>query len=134
MSTSQIIEHQDRIGALIMQNAPKDWRVFRVNVEMLFDNDAMDGYSLIFYCYKGDSLIDDVNYLPPNDFGNQLDKLLISLNDLFLEQGERWTVCDFVISNTGKYRIDFSYNAPPRLSGDMSAGENDPRPSIEPYI
>jgi hypothetical protein len=133
MSTGKIIECQDKIGELIMQEAPDDWRILRINAEMLYSDDNIDGYSLMAYCYKGELLEDDINYLPSRDFGMQLYKLLIKLNNLFLEQGERWTVCDFVISHTGKYKLQFSYNAPPRLNGNMSDGENDPRPSIEPY-
>jgi Protein of unknown function, DUF600 len=134
MSADKMIEYQDRIGALIMHNAPKDWRILRINAEMIYENNTVDGYSLISYCYKGELLEYDINYLPTSNFVMQLYKLFIELNELFFEQGERWTICDFVISNTGKYRMDFSYNAPPRLGGDMSSGENDPRPSIEPYI
>jgi hypothetical protein len=101
MSADKMIEYQNRIGALIMQNAPKDWRILRINAEMIYENNIIDGYSLISYCYKGELLEYDINYLPASNFVMQLYKLFIELNELFFEQGERWTICDFVISNTG---------------------------------
>ena len=135
MSPQKIINLQNEIGNSIFDNAPDNWKIFRVNIEMLFDNNELLATSTVVYCYKGDSLHEDLDYLPSDKFDEELNQYFLDLNNLCLiQQGSRWSTCDFVMSNTGKLKVNFSYDNPSRLSGDLLAGENDSRPIIEPYL
>lgn len=135
MYPQQIIELQNKIGNSIFDNAPNDWKIFRINIEMLFDNEELVATSTTVYCYRGDSLYDDLDYLLSNKFDKELNQCFLDLNNLCLiQQGARWSVCDFIMSNTGQLKVNFSYDTPPRLNGDLLAGKYDSRPSIKPYL
>ena len=134
MSVQQILELQNEIANLIFDEAPNNWRIFRINKEMVFDGEEMEASSSIVYCYIGELSDYDIDYLPADNFEDKLDEYFEEMNNLCSQQGERWTVCDFIVSNLGEFRVNFSYDLPRRLSGDHSAGKNDLRPLIEPYI
>lgn len=135
MSPQEIINLQNEIGNSIFDNAPDDWRIFRINIEMLFDNEELVTSSTVFYCYKGDLLYDDLDYQPSDNFDEELNQYFLDLNNICLiQQGSRWSICDFVMSNTGQLKVNFSYEIPPRLSGDLLSGKDDARPSIKPYL
>ncbi|PSB58371.1 hypothetical protein [Chamaesiphon polymorphus] len=135
MTASQVLEIHREIAQLAFNYAPTDWKIFRINMEMVFDeNQELDASSMAVYCYKGNALEQDMDYLTDDDLDERLYEYFEVMNNLSLSQGERWTVCDFVITDTGKYKVNYSYDKPPRLSGDILAGEKDTRPSIEPYI
>ena len=73
MTSQEIIEVQNRIASLIFDNAPVGWKIFRINMEMKFDEqNELDRYSRIVYCYKGDVLEHDINYSPSDNFDDEL--------------------------------------------------------------
>lgn len=45
---------------------------------------------------------------------------LLALRDVMADaDGKTWTVVDLTVERSGKYDFAFSYDAPPRLSGDL---------------
>ncbi|MCG8317041.1 MAG: antitoxin YezG family protein [Pseudomonadales bacterium] len=100
--------------------APNDWRKVEINMEILTDNNEVAN-SWVIRCFVGDAM-KKVEYQASGAKKAEMRDMFIELNDLFAESGERWTVCDLVVYNTGKYEVNFAYDAPPRLSGDLAAG------------
>lgn len=103
----------------VADEAPADWRTVRINMEMLLENGEVAN-SWATYCKVGDDM-QDVEMEASAVKEIELRNLFRALNDLSAESGDRWTVCDFTVNSTGQYNVDYSYDPPPRLSGDLRA-------------
>jgi hypothetical protein len=116
MSAEQEINLFNKMVHYIADTAPNDWRKVYIDMEMVVDNLEI-AQSCVASCYVGD-LLEEVDYFLPRE----LDLCFLELNDLMAERDARWKACKFIVLNTGELKVNFSYDAPPRLSGDLLAG------------
>ena len=99
------------------ENAPDKWNKVHINIEMKTDGEEVAN-SWIMRWYKG-ILNKSFQFDIPASQKVLMRNLFVELNDRF---GGRWTVCDFILTSKGKYDVSFSYEEPPRLSGDLRHG------------
>jgi hypothetical protein len=119
MSAIEIKDQNTKIAQLIADTAPNNWREIRINMELIVDGSEV-AQSYIARCFVGDTL-EKIEYRAPYEVADYL----LELNDLMSENNERWKICNFIVFNYGEFysfKADFSYDAPPRLSGDLLAG------------
>lgn len=105
----------------VVDTAPKDWRRVEINMEMLI-NEQEVANSWITRCFVGDSEEKAEDYPATALEDIQMRDMFKELSEIAAETGDRWTVCNLVVLNDGKYTVDYQYDAPPRLSGDILAG------------
>ena len=119
MSAEQIQALYERLVFWVADTAPGDWRKVHINMEVLA-SEAEASNSWVIHCVTGE---EHVNVEYPASGARKLDMrdLFIELNDAAAESGDRWTVCDFTVSNDGSYTVEYQYGAPPRLSGNLTA-------------
>lgn len=101
-------------------NAPDGWNKVCINFEIAFKGNEVAN-SWVIRCYKG-LLNKKVELEAPALIRIDMSNLFIELNDLCAKKDQRWSICDFVVFSDGKYKADFSYDRPPRLSGDLTSG------------
>jgi hypothetical protein len=116
MSVEQEINLHNKMVHLIADTAPNDWRKVCIDMEMIVDGSEI-AQSCVASCYLGETL-EEVDYF----LSSELERCFLALNDLMSEREERWKVCKLVVLNTGKLKMNFSYDTPPRLNGDLLAG------------
>jgi len=120
MSAEKIQALYQKLVYWVADTAPDDWRKVTINIEMLADSGTASS-SWIIHCYIGDEQ-KDVDYPAKGAQKIVMRDLFLELNDLSAESGDRWTICDFSVTNDGRYKADLAYDAPPRLNGDKLAG------------
>lgn len=120
MSAELIQKLYEKLVYWVADTAPDDWRQVTINIEILADKKEASN-SWVIRCFVGDEKT-KVEYPAKGAQKLDMSDLFLELNDLAAEAGDRWTVCDFTVTNDGKYKVNHSYGEPPRLSGNLAAG------------
>lgn len=120
MSSEKVLELYKELVYWVADVAPVDWRKVEINMEILMDDQEVAN-SWIIRCFVGDRL-EKQEYEASGAKKAEMRDLFLELNDLAAETGDRWTICDFTVFDTGKYEVNYSYDKPPRLSGNLTAG------------
>lgn len=121
MSAEKINDLYTQLVHWVSDTAPEDWRRVEINMEMAVDSDEF-AKSWITRCYVGDAEEKIENYPASGVQKVAMLDIFEQLNNAAADSGDRWTVCDLTVHNSGKYSVEYQYSAPPRLSGDILAG------------
>ena len=103
-----------------VDNSPRQWKELHINMEMLQDGNEIAN-SWVIKWKKGLFGRTFQTDIPGRVKVEMLD-LFRELHAQAVERGEAWTVCDFHAFPTGKYQVFYSYEAPPRLNGNLCSG------------
>ena len=120
MSAESIQNLYQELVYWVADTAPNDWRKVEINMEVLVDGQEAAN-SWVMRCFAGDGL-DKVECGASGAQKLDMRDMFLELKDLAAESGDRWTVCDFTVFNDGRYEVNYAYDKPPRLSGDLAAG------------
>lgn len=95
----------------------RDWRQIVVNYETLLHSAEPQTSDISFSVAQDhDGTLEIVDFRLSRTAKSALQELAAVMQ---AQGGAAWTVCDLVIEADGRYRFDFDYGAPYRLSGQL---------------
>lgn len=116
----EIVDIYRDLALWAAENSPKKWKMLHINMEVLRVNDEIAN-SWIMKWSKG-LFSKSFQIEIPGLAKLEMRDLFLELNEAAMEEGNTWTVCDFRVFANGRYEVSYSYDAPPRLSGNLSSG------------
>jgi len=112
--TTPALRQQDQAVEKIVACVPGQWLRIAVNYEYMETGDQCVDSMVALYLIRQGQDIEAVDLRLPREVLGEL----VILRDLLPNpQNQKWSTCDLVVEDTGKYKFNFSYEPPKRLNG-----------------